>query len=124
MHKQEILFLALLCMRLPYVWKSKSVSSEFFIVGIPTPSGVITYKLNYKYWSLFKIPILPQIKEKIQSQDTINEMLEGYIRNSDIKLIGSDNLCNIEKVVEQEVLPLFENDIIAQVAYIGFYTKS
>ena len=123
MDNQMLLLLALLCMRLPYVWKAQSLTPNLFIIGIPTPSGVITYQCGCEYWSLFKVPVLPPMEEKLQSTADAIKMLDNYIASSDVQLINSTNLEQIENVVKQEVLPLCKDDAMAQAAYIGFYNK-
>ena len=129
LYKQRTYLLALLCMRIPYSWKSlyHEDGSNFlnmFIVGFPTPTGMVTYHCDLEYWNLFKIPILHHAPhfDGYTDQDCLDR-IEQFIKTSGTQLINSSNIESIEQQVRQYILPTFYDDEIEMASFIGFYNK-
>lgn len=120
---------ALAFLKLPYAWKSAthddgSMFDGYFIVGAPTPEGMITYHYPNEYWDLFKIPVLPHApKFDGHTEKDVLKRLTNYIKNSGSRLVGPNNIKEIEQVVTNYILPTFGEDTVAKAAYIGFFNR-
>ena len=87
LYKHRTVLTALLFLNLPYAWKSKihddgSMFDGMFIIGAPTPTGMISYHYDLEYWDLFKIPE----KEKANEWDGHTpqqafKRMKDYIKN-------------------------------------------
>ena len=129
LYDHRMVLTALAFMNLPYAWKSKihddgSMYDNMFVVGAPTPDGMITYHYDLEYWNLFKIPQIPHAPrfDGHTPKDVVTR-LTNYIKSGTTRLINNNNFDAIEKIVTDEILPVFGNDLIAKAAYIGFYNK-
>lgn len=129
LYDHRMVLTALAFMNLPYAWKSKkhedgSMYDNMFIVGAATPDGIVSYHYDLCNWSLFKIPEIPHAPHfDGHTPKDVVERLKNYISSSSTRLINSNNVDQIEKVVSEYILPVFGDDIVAKAAYIGFYNK-
>lgn len=129
LYKHRTVLTAFSMMSMPYAWKSKkhedgSMYDGMFIVGAPTPNGMITYHYDLEYWNLFKIPEIPHAPHfDGHTPEDVIERLTNWITNSGTRLVSKDSFDRIEKVVTEYILPVFGDDIVAQAAYIGCYNK-
>lgn len=127
LYKHRSLLLALLCLRIPYSWKSRihedgTMFDGMFIVGFPTPTGIVTYHCDNEYWDLFKIPILPHAPhfDGYTDKDCLTR-IEEFIKSSDTQLINSQNIDRIEQLVKDYIFPTFGEDSVGLSAFVGFY---
>lgn len=123
---RETLILALAFMKIPYAWKSRTYADEsdtgdFFFVGAPAPTGMIMFTCSNEYWHLFKIPVIPHIPDYYIKEEEILEILEKYLNSTDISLVNSNNIDDIERMVDKYIIPTFHEDSIKIAAFIGFY---
>ena len=129
LYNHRAVLTALSFFHLPYAWKSKvhedgTMYDGMFIVGAPTPEGMISYHYDLKYWDLFKIPVLPHAPHYDgYTDDQVLDRITNYIKNSGYRLVNSKNIDIIENIVQKEILPVFDNDMIAVASFIGFYNK-
>lgn len=129
LYKHRTILTALAFLLLPYTWKSKihedgTMYNGMFIVGAPTPEGMISYHYDLEYWDLFKIPELPHAPYFTGYTDNdVLERLINIIKNSSTRLFNLNDIQKIEKIVKLEILPTFGDDIIKQAAYISFFDK-
>ena len=127
LYRHRTLLLALACMNVPYAWKSRlhedgTMYEGMFIVGLPTPTGMITYHQDIEYWPLFKIPELPHApKFDGYTPEDVTNRIEDFLKSATTRLVNRDNIETIEQIVTDEILPVFGDDLVAQAAYIGFY---
>ena len=129
LYEHRTVLTALAMMNMPYSWKAKkhedgSMYDGMFIVGAPTPEGMITYHYDLEYWNLFKIPEIPHAPhfDGHTPEDVINR-LKGYINSASTRLVNPSNFYKIEKIVSDEILPIFGDDIVSKAAYVVFYNK-
>lgn len=127
LYKHRTYLLALLCMRIPYAWKTHfhedgTMFDGMFIVGFPTPTGMVTYHCDNEYWDLFRIPILPHAPyfDGYTHYDCLNR-IEDFIKSADMQLINSNNIEKIEQIVKMYILPIFADDDVAAMTFLGFY---
>lgn len=129
LYEHRTVLTALAMMNMPYSWKAKkhedgSMYDGMFIVGAPTPDGMITYHYDLEYWNLFKIPEIPYAPHfDGHTPEDVIKRLKGYINSASTRLVNPSNFYKIEKIVSKEILPVFGDDIISKAAYIGFYNK-
>ena len=129
LYKHRTILTALAFLSLPYTWKSKihedgTMYNGMFVVGAPTPEGMISYHYDLEYWDLFKIPELPHAPHFTGYTDNdVLERLIYIIKNSSTKLFNLDDIQKIEEIVKSEILPVFGDNIIKQAAYISFFDK-
>lgn len=129
LYKHRTILTALAFLLLPYTWKSKihedgTMYNGMFVVGAPTPEGMISYHYDLEYWDLFKIPELPHAPHFTGYTDNdVLERLINIIKNSSTRLFNLNDIQKIEKIVKLEILPTFGDDIIKQAAYISFFDK-
>lgn len=118
--------LALLLQTMKYSWKSKlhedgTMYDDMFIVGVPTPDGMITYHCDIEYWNLFRIPELPHApKFDGHTPDDVLKRLENYIMQPVNKKIYDENVEKIASIAEKEILPVFD-DPIDQASFITYF---
>ena len=129
LYDHRMILSAFAMMNMPYAWKAKthedgSMFDGMFIVGAPTPDGMITYHYDLEYWNLFKIPEIPHAPhfDGYTPEDVIKR-IKSWIINSGTRLVSQDSFNRIEKIVTEYILPVFGDDIVAQAAYIGCYNK-
>ena len=129
LYDHRMVLTALALMTLPYSWKAKkhedgSMFDGMFIVGTPTPEGMITYHYDLEYWNLFKIPEIPHAPHfDGHTPEDVVKRLKGYINSASTKIVNSNNIEKIEKIVTEEILPVFGDDIVSKAAYIGTYNR-
>ncbi len=129
LYEHRVVLTALAFMNIPYAWKSKkhedgSMFDGMFIVGAPTPDGIITYHYDLEHWNLFKVPEIPHAPHfDGHTPEDVIERIKGFINSASTRLINNENIDKIEKVVTEYILPVFGDDIIAKAAYIGCYNK-
>lgn len=129
LYKHRTILTALAFLSLPYSWKAKihedgSMYDGMFVVGAPTPEGMISYHYDLEYWDLFKIPELPHAPHftGYTDNDVLNRMT-NIIKNSSTKLFNSNDIQKIEEIVKNEILPVFDDNVIKQAAFISFFDK-
>jgi len=127
LYKHRTVLTALGFFHLPYAWKARvhedgSMYDGMFVVGAPTPDGMISYHYDNEYWDLFKIPSLPKAPHftGYTDEDVLNRII-SFIKSSDTRLVNANNIDRIETVVKEEILPVFEDDLVSQAAFIAFY---
>lgn len=129
LYKHRAVLTALSFIHLPYAWKSKvhedgSMFDGMFIVGAPTPYGMITYHYELEYWELFKIPELPHAPHfDGHTPSDVIDRIRKYILSTTIRLVNNSNIDAIEDIVKDYILPVFGNDITSMAAFISFYNK-
>lgn len=129
LYNHRAVLTALAFIHLPYAWKSKvhedgSMFDGMFIVGAPTPYGMITYHYELEYWNLFKIPELPHAPHfDGHTPNDVVDRIKKYIMSATNKLVNNSNVDDIEEIVERDILPVFGDNMIGTAAYIGFYNK-
>lgn len=129
LYKHRTILTAFAMMSMPYAWKAKvhedgTMYDGMFIVGAPTPSGMITYHYDIEYWNLFKVPEIPHAPHfDGHTPEDVLKRLTNWINISGTRMITKDIYESIEKVVTSDILPVFGDDIVAQAAFIGCYNK-
>lgn len=129
LYDHRMILSAFAMMNMPYAWKAKthedgSMFDGMFIVGAPTPDGMITYHYDFEYWNLFKIPEIPHAPHfDGHTPEDVIKRIKSWIVNSGTRLVSQDSFNRIEKIVTEYILPVFGDDIVAQAAYIGCYNK-
>lgn len=123
LYKHRTILTAFAFSRTPFAWKSKvhedgNMFDGMFIVGCATPDGMITYHYDLEYWNLFKIPELPHAPhfDGHTSEDVLNR-LEKYIGAN----LSPEEKSKINKVVVEEILPVFGDDIVGASSFITYY---
>lgn len=131
LYKHRTVLLAMVLMKLPYAWKSKlhddgTMFDGMFIAGAPTPDGMISYHMDLEYWDLFKIPELPHApKFDGYTEKDVLDRLTKFIQNSTYgRFVNLNNIDTVDRIVREEILPVFGNDLVAQAAFIGTYNSS
>ena len=129
LYEHRTVLTALAFLMLPYAWKSRvhedgTMFEGMFVVGAVTPTGMITYHYDDEYWNLFKIPELPHapVFDGYTDKDVLDR-IKNYIKCSTTRLLNEESLKQIEKIVEDQILPVFGDDLISKAAYIGFYNR-
>ena len=129
LYEHRMVLTALAFMNIPYAWKAKkhedgSMYDGMFIVGVPTPDGMVTYHYDLTDWNLFKIPEIPHSPhfDGHTPEDVVNR-LKDYIKSASTRLVNANNIDKIESIVSEYILPVFGDDIVSKAAYIGFYNK-
>ena len=129
LYDHRMVLTALAFIHLPYAWKSKKhaegdMFDGMFIVGAPTPDGMITYHYDLEYWDMFKLPELPHAPEfdGHTPEDVINR-IKNYIAMTDSYLINDKTYPKVIDVVEKYIIPVFGDDIVAKARFISFYNR-
>lgn len=129
LYKHRTLLLAIGMIHIPYSWKSRAhedgtMYDGMFITGFPTPTGMITYHCDNEYWDLFKVPSIPNAPHfDGHTPEDVLDRIENFIRSTNFHLVNKENVDAIEKIVVDEILPTFGEDVVAKAAFIGFYNK-
>lgn len=124
-HRTDLLALAVRCF--PYSWKSRkhedgSMFDGMFIVGAPTPYGMITYHCRNEFWNLFKIPEIPHATHfDGHTPDDVLDRIESTIENSAYHIVNDRTKPIFEKILVDEILPTFGDDAIGKASFISFY---
>ena len=129
LYKHRTILTALAFLNLPYAWKSKihedgSMYDGMFVVGVPTPYGMISYHYDLEFWDMFKIPELPHVPHFTgYTDEDVLDRLTNVIKNSSTRLYNFEDMQKIEKIIRDEILPTFGNNIIKEAAFISFFDK-
>ena len=129
LYKHRTILTALAFLNLPYAWKSKihedgSMYDGMFVVGAPTPYGMISYHYDLEFWDMFKIPELPHAPHFTgYTDEDVLDRLTNVIRNSSTRLYNFEDMQKIEKIIRDEILPTFGDNIIKEAAFISFFDK-
>lgn len=129
LYKHRTILTALAFLNLPYAWKSKihedgSMYDGMFVVGAPTPYGMISYHYDLEFWDMFKIPELPHAPHFTgYTDEDVLDRLTNIIRNSSTRLYNFEDMQKIEKIIKDEILPTFGDNIIKEAAFISFFDK-
>lgn len=129
LYKHRTILTALAFLNLPYAWKSKihedgSMYDGMFVVGAPTPYGMISYHYDLEFWDMFKIPELPHAPHFTgYTDEDVLDRLTNVIKNSSTRLYNFEDMQKIEKIIKDEILPTFGNNIIKEAAFISFFDK-
>ena len=93
-----------------------------FIIGAPTPTGMISYHYDLEYWDLFKIPELPHAPKfsGYTEKDVLDRMI-NMIKSPSIRIYSETEFQNVSEIVINEILPVFGEDVIKQAAFISFF---
>lgn len=127
LYDHRAILTALAFMNLPYAWKSRihddgQMYYGMFIVGCPTPDGMITYHYHLPYWNLFKIPEIPHAPHfDGHTPGDVIDRIKKYIQISGRKEIGNIYFEKINKIVKDEIIPVFGDDLIASAQFLSFY---
>jgi hypothetical protein len=131
LYKHRAILSAIAFMKIPYAWKSKvhddgTMFDGMFIVGAPTPSGMVTYHYDLEYWNLFKVPTLPHAPHfDGHTPEDVLDRLTKFIETSAFgRLVTDYNISAIEHIVTDQILPVFGDDLVAKGAFIGSYNSS
>ncbi len=129
LYKHRTILTALAFLNLPYAWKSKihedgSMYDGMFVVGAPTPYGMISYHYDLEFWDMFKIPELPHAPHFTgYTDEDVLDRLTNIIKNSSTRLYNFEDMQKIEKIIKDEILPTFGDNIIKEAAFISFFDK-
>ena len=126
LYKHRTYLLALAMIHLPYAWKARkhedgTMFDGMFVVGFPTPNGMVTYHCDNEYWNDFKIPEIPHAPHFDGYSDA--DVLDGekaFLDSTNTRLVNNTNIDNINKIVINEILPTF-NNAVQKAAFITFY---
>ena len=123
-HRTVLTALAFRC--LPYAWKSRkhedgTMFDGMFIVGAPTPDGMITYHYDNEYWDLFRIPEIANApKFDGHTPDDVIERISNYILKSGTHILDNETMEKLTKIATEQILPGL-NPIDAA-RFIAFYS--
>ena len=126
LYEHRVVLTALAFMNIPYAWKSKkhedgSMFDGMFIVGAPTPDGIITYHYDLEHWNLFKVPEIPHAPHFDGYSDAdVLDREKAFLDSTNTRLVNNTNIDNINKIVINEILPTFDNPV-QKAAFITFY---
>lgn len=129
LYKHRTYLLALAMIHMPYAWKSRvhedgTMYDGMFVVGFPTPTGMITYHCDNEYWNDFKVPAIPHAPhfDGYTDKDVLDRE-KAFLDSTNTRLVNSTNIDAINKIVQDEILPVFDNPI-SQATFISFYTHT
>ena len=126
LYKHRTYLLALAMIHLPYAWKARkhedgTMFDGMFIVGFPTPNGMVTYHCDNEYWNDFKIPEIPHAPHFDGYSDAdVLDREKAFLDSTNTRLVNNTNIDNINKIVINEILPTF-NNAVQKAAFITFY---
>lgn len=126
LYKHRTYLLALAMIHLPYAWKARkhedgTMFDGMFIVGFPTPNGMVTYHCDNEYWNDFKIPEIPHAPHFDGYSDAdVLDREKAFLDSTNTRLVNDTNIDNINKIVINEILPTFDNPV-QKAAFITFY---
>ena len=129
LYKHRAILTAMVFLNLPYAWKSKlhyenDMYNGMFIVGAPTPYGMISYHYDLEYWNLFKVPELPRAPKftGYTEQDVLNRFI-NIIMNSTSRIYSKEDWQKISEIVINEIFPVIGPDITKRALFISFFDK-
>lgn len=126
LYKHRTYLLALAMIHLPYAWKARkhedgTMFDGMFVVGFPTPNGMVTYHCDNEYWNDFKIPEIPHAPHFDGYSDAdVLDREKAFLDSTNTRLVNNTNIDNINKIVINEILPTFDNPV-QKAAFITFY---
>ena len=126
LYKHRTYLLALAMIHLPYAWKARkhedgTMFDGMFVVGFPTPNGMVTYHCYNEYWNDFKIPEIPHAPHFDGYSDAdVLDREKAFLDSTNTRLVNNTNIDKINKIVINEILPTF-NNAVQKAAFITFY---
>ena len=126
LYKHRTYLLALAMIHLPYAWKARkhedgTMFDGMFVVGFPTPNGMVTYHCDNEYWNDFKVPEIPHAPHFNGYSDAdVLDRERAFLDSTNTRLVNNTNIDNINKIVINEILPTF-NNTVQKAAFITFY---
>ena len=126
LYKHRTYLLALAMIHLPYAWKARkhedgTMFDGMFVVGFPTPNGMVTYHCDNEYWNDFKIPEIPHAPHFDGYSDAdVLDREKAFLDSTNTRLVNNTNIDNINNIVINEILPTFDNPV-QKAAFITFY---
>ena len=126
LYKHRTYLLALAMIHLPYAWKARkhedgTMFDGMFVVGFPTPNGMVTYHCDNEYWNDFKIPEIPHAPHFDGYSDAdVLDREKAFLDSTNTRLVNNTNIDKINKIVINEILPTF-NNAVQKAAFITFY---
>lgn len=126
LYKHRTYLLALAMIHLPYAWKARkhedgTMFDGMFVVGFPTPNGMVTYHCDNEYWNDFKVPEIPHAPHFDGYSDAdVLDREKAFLDSTNTRLVNNTNIDNINKIVINEILPTF-NNAVQKAAFITFY---
>ena len=126
LYKHRTYLLALAMIHLPYAWKARkhedgTMFDGMFVVGFPTPNGMVTYHCDNEYWNDFKVPEIPHAPHFDGYSDAdVLDREKAFLDSTNTRLVNNTNIDNINKIVINEILPTFDNPV-KKAAFITFY---
>lgn len=126
LYKHRTYLLALAMIHLPYAWKARkhedgTMFDGMFVVGFPTPNGMVTYHCDNEYWNDFKVPEIPHAPHFNGYSDAdVLDREKAFLDSTNTRLVNNTNIDDINKIVINEILPTF-NNAVQKAAFITFY---
>ena len=126
LYKHRTYLLALAMIHLPYAWKARkhedgTMFDGMFVVGFPTPNGMVTYHCDNEYWNDFKIPEIPHAPHFDGYSDAdVLDREKAFLDSTNTRLVNNTNIDKINKIAINEILPTF-NNVVQKAAFITFY---
>ena len=126
LYKHRTYLLALAMIHIPYAWKARkhedgTMFDGMFVVGFPTPNGMVTYHCDNEYWNDFKIPEIPHAPHFDGYSDAdVLDREKAFLDSTNTRLVNNTNIDKINKIVINEILPTF-NNVVQKAAFITFY---
>ena len=125
LYKHRTVLTALAFRFLPYTWKSRqhedgTMYDGMFIVGAPTPDGMITYHYDNEYWDLFKIPELSNAPHfDGHTPEDVIDRITNYIMRSGTHLMDKTSMALVHDITMREIVDKL--DPIEAARFISFY---
>ena len=114
---------------MPYAWKSRvhedgTMYDGMFVVGFPTPNGMVTYHCDNEYWEDFKIPVIPHAPhfDGYTDKDVLDRE-KAFLDSANTRLVNNNNIEQISRIFKDEILPVFDNPV-QSASFINFYTHT
>ena len=126
LYKHRTYLLALAMIHLPYAWKARkhedgTMFDGMFVVGFPTPNGMVTYHCDNEYWNDFRVPEIPHAPHFDGYSDAdVLDREKAFLDSTNTRLVNNTNIDKINKIVINEILPTFDNPV-QKAAFITFY---
>ena len=126
LYKHRTYLLALAMIHLPYAWKARkhedgTMFDGMFVVGFPTPNGMVTYHCDNEYWNDFKVPEIPHAPHFDGYSDAdVLDREKAFLDSTNTRLVNNTNIDDINKIVINEIFPTFDNPV-QKAAFITFY---
>ena len=129
LYKHRTYLLALAMIHMPYAWKSRvhedgTMYDGMFVVGFPTPNGMVTYHCDNEFWEDFKVPVIPHAPhfDGYTDKDVLDRE-KAFLDSANTRLVNNNNIEQISKIFKDEILPVFDNPV-QPAAFINFYTHA